>query len=114
MMPPPDEFEVHMTQLGLKHDDIIIVYDGKGIFSAPRAWFMLKTFGAKHVSILDGGLPLWIEQGRPMEEGSMTGCYQSEHRAFTARYNKDSVALSFPPFFQRKFATCVFPFALET
>jgi len=92
MIPSPDEFEVHMSQLGLHNDDIIVIYDSAGVFSAPRVWYMFKAMGAKNVCLLNGGFPLWRKENRPIEEGPMTGAYQTEKKAFTARFNRFSIA----------------------
>mmetsp|Transcript_47696 Transcript_47696/g.58633 ORF Transcript_47696/g.58633 Transcript_47696/m.58633 type:complete len:332 (+) Transcript_47696:40-1035(+) len=85
MMPSKDNFEVAMSQLGICHDDIIVIYDTTGIFSAPRVWYTFKTFGAKNVHILDGGYPLWKLENRKIETGEMTGGYQYERKAFSAK-----------------------------
>ncbi len=53
--------------LGLHRDLTIIVYDGQGIFSAPRAWWNLRTMGFPDVFVLDGGLPKWRAENRPIE-----------------------------------------------
>eukprot|EP01084_Bolivina_argentea_P180321 311533_1 len=90
MMPTQDEFEVAMCQIGLKHDDIIIIYDCAGIFSSPRVWYMLKSMGAKNVHVLNGGFPIWKKEGRPVEEGPMTGGYQKEKQSFSGKFNKQS------------------------
>ena len=92
MMPSQQDFEVAMSQIGLKHDDIIIVYDCAGMFSSPRVWYMLKSMGAKNVSVLNGGFTVWKKEGRPIEEGPMTGTYQKETAAFAAKFNKQSFA----------------------
>lgn len=63
MLPPPDEFTAAMRRLGINGDDRIVVYDSAGLFSAPRAWWMLRVFGHRHVSVLDGGLPAWRAAG---------------------------------------------------
>lgn len=69
MLPAPGQFAAQAGALGLSHNDTIVVYDQKGIFSAPRAWFMLRLFGARQVMVLDGGLPAWREAGLPVESG---------------------------------------------
>eukprot|EP01084_Bolivina_argentea_P127826 226030_1 len=92
MMPSQQDFEVGASQIGLKQDDIIVVYDCAGIFSSPRVWYMLKSMGARHVTVLDGGFPLWRQQGRPIEEGPMTGTYQKESKAFAGKLHKQSFA----------------------
>lgn len=63
MLPPSDEFTAAMRALGINGDDRVLVYDSAGLFSAPRAWWMLRVFGHSHVSVLDGGLPAWCAAG---------------------------------------------------
>ena len=70
MLPPPEQFAEAMTQLGIGDGDMIVVYDGTGIFSAPRVWWMLKAMGHSHVAVLDGGLPKWKAEGRALEKGA--------------------------------------------
>ncbi len=69
MMPQPTEFASAMRQLGINDGAQIVVYDGLGLFSAPRIWWMLKAFGARDVHVLDGGLPKWKAENRPLEDG---------------------------------------------
>jgi thiosulfate/3-mercaptopyruvate sulfurtransferase len=69
MLPPPHTFELHMTRLGIADGLKVVVYDGMGLFSAPRVWWTLRVFGIKEVFILDGGLPKWRAEGRPIESG---------------------------------------------
>lgn len=70
MLPDPAGFETAMAALGVSNDDEIVVYDGGGLFSAPRVWWMLRIFGAPNVHVLDGGLPKWKSEGRPLEQGA--------------------------------------------
>lgn len=72
MLPDEAAFAAAAGALGLSESDTIVVYDGMGIFSAARVWWMLKTFGAKAVHVLDGGLPAWKEAGLPLEQGAGT------------------------------------------
>ncbi|WP_105577043.1 3-mercaptopyruvate sulfurtransferase, partial [Cronobacter sakazakii] len=69
MMPRPETFAVAMRELGVSHDKHLIVYDEGNLFSAPRAWWMLRAFGVQNVSILAGGLAEWQRDGFPLEEG---------------------------------------------
>ena len=71
MMPEPAEFASAMRKLGISDGATIIVYDGLGLFSAPRIWWMLKAFGARDVHVLDGGLPAWKAENRPLEDGDV-------------------------------------------
>lgn len=69
MMPGPTQFAEAVGKLGIADTDTIVVYDGLGLFSAPRVWWTFRTFGAKNVYILDGGLPAWKAENRPVESG---------------------------------------------
>ncbi len=69
MMPTPIAFASAMRKLGVSESAQIVVYDGMGLFSAPRLWWMLRAFGARDVAILDGGLPKWKAEDRPLEDG---------------------------------------------
>lgn len=55
-------------RLGLTTDATIVIYDNQGIYAAPRAWWIFKSFGFENVFILDGGLPAWREQGYTLAE----------------------------------------------
>lgn len=65
-IPSPAAFSAAMGELGISEGDTIVVYDGPGIFSAPRVWWLLRTFGAKNVFVLNGGLDGWKAEGRPL------------------------------------------------
>jgi len=69
MMPTPTAFASVMRKLGVADGAQIVVYDGLGLFSAPRLWWMLRAFGARDVAVLDGGLPQWRAEGHPLEDG---------------------------------------------
>lgn len=69
MLPSPDMFAEAAGALGLTETMTIVVYDGAGLFSAPRVRWMLKAFGARDVRLLEGGFPKWREEGRPTQSG---------------------------------------------
>jgi thiosulfate/3-mercaptopyruvate sulfurtransferase len=69
MLPAPDVFSRSVSALGVDDHMAIVIYEQEGVFSAPRAWWMLRTFGAQDVYILDGGLRAWIEAGLPTHSG---------------------------------------------
>ena len=69
MLPGATQFSKDVAALGVGRDDTIVVYDGAGLGGAPRVWWTFKLFGAKKVYILDGGLPKWKAEGRPVESG---------------------------------------------
>ncbi len=67
MVPSPEQFAEQVGKLGISATDRIVVYDGPGIFSAPRVWWLLRIMGAPNVMVLDGGLDGWKAEGRPLE-----------------------------------------------
>ena len=69
MLPPPDQFARDAGALGIGDDDMVVVYDGAGIFSAPRVWWALKAMGHDKVAVLDGGLPAWKDAGGALQSG---------------------------------------------
>jgi thiosulfate/3-mercaptopyruvate sulfurtransferase len=87
MLPTPEDFSRSMSSLGVGDNMTIVVYEQESVFSAPRAWWTLRTFGAKHVHLLDGGLRAWTEANLPTESGPV-------HRTpaiFHATLNHDAV-----------------------
>lgn len=80
MLPPPEKFASRMQTLGLGDGSRIVVYDQSPYRSAARAWWMLRTFGAHDVAILDGGFAKWRSELRPTESGRPS----VRHRHFTA------------------------------
>ena len=69
MLPSPEAFAGAVGALGISADDAVVVYDAAGLFSAPRVWWMLRAMGHADVRVLDGGLPKWRAEGRPLEAG---------------------------------------------
>jgi len=72
MLPSAQQFARDVGALGIAETDTIVVYDSLGLFSAPRVWWTLRLFGAESVFILEGGLPKWKTEGRPLEPGAVT------------------------------------------
>ena len=89
MLPSAQAFAASMGALGLKADDAIVVYDGAGLFSAARAWWMLTVMGARDVRVLDGGLPKWRAEGRAVETGPAQA---PAPPTFDARFDPAAVA----------------------
>jgi thiosulfate/3-mercaptopyruvate sulfurtransferase len=83
MLAPAAKFASRLRKLGLGDGNLIVVYDGAGIYSSPRAWWMLRTMGHRDVAVLDGGLPKWRREGRPVEDMAP----QPYPRHFTPRQN---------------------------
>ena len=71
MLPGPSQFGEQVGALGISEKDTIVVYDGVGLYSAPRVWWSFRIFGAKDVFILDGGMPAWKAEGRKLEAGEV-------------------------------------------
>jgi len=69
MLPSPEEFAKTVGAMGIGEGMTIVVYDGAGLFAAPRVRWTFRVFGARNVSILDGGFPAWAAEGRPVETG---------------------------------------------
>jgi thiosulfate/3-mercaptopyruvate sulfurtransferase len=68
MLAPAPKFASRMRKLGLGDGNLIVAYDGAGIYSAPRAWWMLRAMGHEEVVVLDGGLPKWKREGRATDD----------------------------------------------
>lgn len=81
MAPPVEKFVSRMRALGIGDGHRVVIYDSVGIFSAPRVWWTFRLFGKTDVAVLDGGLPKWIADGHPVEDG--TPILRDRH--FTAR-----------------------------
>jgi len=67
MLPDAESFARMAGALGLTETSEIVVYDGAGLASAPRVWWMLRLYGARNVRILDGGFERWMRERRPMD-----------------------------------------------
>ncbi|XP_028752459.1 thiosulfate/3-mercaptopyruvate sulfurtransferase 1, mitochondrial [Neltuma alba] len=63
MLPSEEAFAAAVSALNIANKDRVVVYDGKGIFSAARVWWMFRVFGHDKVWVLDGGLPKWRASG---------------------------------------------------
>ncbi|WP_333827121.1 3-mercaptopyruvate sulfurtransferase [Pararhodobacter sp.] len=68
MAPPPEKFISRMRALGVGDGHQVVVYDGMGIFSAARVWWLFKLMGKTDVAVLDGGLPKWKAENHPLED----------------------------------------------
>lgn len=85
MLPSAEAFGRAMGDLGISNSDRVVVYDTVGLFSAARLWWMLRVFGHDRVSVLDGGLPKWLAEGRPAESGTA----QPAATAFKAHFRPE-------------------------
>lgn len=69
MLPRPEAFAAMMGALGIGQESRVVFYDQLGLFSAARGWWMLRAMGHDRAAVLDGGLPKWRAEGRPLERG---------------------------------------------
>lgn len=88
MLPGPAEFSAAMKKLGIGDNDFVVFYDGAGIYSSPRARWMMHAMGHDQCAVLDGGLPKWLREQRPTESGAPR---QPEREHFTARFHAELV-----------------------
>jgi thiosulfate/3-mercaptopyruvate sulfurtransferase len=88
MLPGPKQFGEEAGLLGITETDTIVVYDSVGLYSAPRVWWTFRIFGARKVYILDGGLPQWKSENRPLEQGEA----KPPPKTFNATMNVRAVA----------------------
>ncbi|MEO1550587.1 MAG: sulfurtransferase, partial [Pseudomonadota bacterium] len=79
--PPVEKFISRMRAMGIGDGHRVVVYDGAGLFSAARVWWMFRLFGKTDCAVLDGGFPKWRSEGRPVED--MPPVLRDRH--FTAR-----------------------------
>ncbi|OBZ94194.1 3-mercaptopyruvate sulfurtransferase [Pararhizobium polonicum] len=83
-IPSPQAFAEAVGRLGISETDTIVVYDGPGIFTAPRVWWLLRTMGAKSVFVLDGGIDGWKAEDRPVTTEVPTPVPAQFHPQFKA------------------------------
>ena len=87
MLPPPEKFSARVRKLGLGDGNRIVVYDTSPMTGACRVWWMFRAMGHKDVAVLDGGLPKWVAEGRPVTDDPTP----TRDRHFTARLNNQLV-----------------------
>lgn len=87
MLPSPIKFASRVKKLGLGDGSRIVVYDTSGILPAARVWWEFKVMGHEDVVVLDGGLPKWIAEGRPVDDLAVS----PQERHFTPRFQADIV-----------------------
>ena len=88
MLPSPEAFAAAVGALGIASADSIVVYDSRGLFSAARVWWMFRVMGHENVAVLDGGLPRWVAEGRPVVSGPAQA---PASRTFVPRFRPDLV-----------------------
>jgi thiosulfate/3-mercaptopyruvate sulfurtransferase len=68
MVPPVEKFMSRMRAMGVGDGHQVVVYDGSGLFSAARVWWLFRLMGKTDIAVLDGGLPKWLAEGRPVND----------------------------------------------
>jgi len=69
MVPTPGRFAKLMGEMGVSNASRVVFYDQKGLASAARGWWLMGLFGHDQAAVLDGGLPKWQAEGRPVADG---------------------------------------------
>ena len=89
-IPSSEQFQEEVQNLGINFNSRIVVYDNLGIYTSPRVWWLLKTFGHSNISVLDGGLPAWIAEGYSTKEKTTSnykkGNFKSNLNSNNVRY----------------------------
>ena len=83
MLPPVEKFVARVRRMGIGDGHRVVVYDQQGIYSAARVWWTFRVFGHTDVAVLDGGLPKWLAEGRPVT----AEVPEPRERHFTGRRN---------------------------
>ena len=103
--PSEEKFECEARKLGINSNSIIVIYDNKGIYTSPRAWWMFKSFGHENVYVLDGGLTSYAEKGEKLSTKYLTkksgnfkaklkhGCVRSFEEIKTISENKSELII---------------------
>jgi thiosulfate/3-mercaptopyruvate sulfurtransferase len=87
MVPTAARFERMLGALGVSADSRVVFYDQKGVFSSARGWWLMRLFGHQRCAVLDGGLPKWRREGRPLQRGAAaTPKAAAFHASLNARY----------------------------
>ena len=89
MLPSTVKFASRMKEMGIGDGVRVVIYDSTGIYSAARAWWSLRAMGHNDVAVLNGGLPKWKDEGRPIEDGPAR---KRARMHFTPRFNAALVA----------------------
>ena len=88
MLPSPEDFAKTVGAMGVSDQDHIVVYDGAGLFAAPRVWWTFRVMGAPRVSILEGGAPKWRAENRAWTDAAPV----KPAKRFTPHFDASEVA----------------------
>lgn len=89
MLPSPEQFAAQVGALGAGDGMTIVLYDGIGLYGAARVWWTFRALGSDKVRVLDGGMPKWKAENRPLQTGPAK---PPAVRIFTAKLNRNLVA----------------------
>jgi thiosulfate/3-mercaptopyruvate sulfurtransferase len=89
MLPPPEQFAAQVGGLGVGDGMTVVLYDGIGLYGAARVWWTFRAFGSENVRVLDGGMPKWKAESRPVENGPAKA---RAPKTFTPKFNRQMVA----------------------
>ena len=87
--PTGEQFTQEVRRLGITPDSLVVLYDNQGIYSAPRAWWILRSMGLEQVFVLDGGLPLWLAEERETVSAPVQGAASAGN--LTGRLDRERV-----------------------
>ena len=68
MAPTPEKFISRLRAMGVGDGHQVVAYDGAGVFSAARVWWLFRLMGKQDIAVLDGGFPKWRAEGREVED----------------------------------------------
>ena len=89
MLPSAEQFAAQVGALGVGDGMTVVLYDGIGLYGAARVWWTFRIFGSENVRVLDGGMPKWKAEGRPLETGPAK---PRAPKTFTPKFNRAMVA----------------------
>ncbi len=89
MLPSAETFAAMVGALGIDEKQKIVAYDTLGFYSAPRVWWTFKVMGARDVTVLDGGLPKWLAEGRPTDAERVARAPRTFHATLDPRVTVD-------------------------
>ena len=70
-LPRPEDFAGFLHAHGVTPETLVVAYDDAGGLYAARLWWMARWIGHERAALLDGGLPKWIAEGRPLATATL-------------------------------------------